>query len=136
MRSLSVAACFVVMACGGEPPHGVVPLKAPNQELILGEYERHPPDGTTAIRFRADGSVRVAKSKAVLDAEPALAVGTWKTDGDKLTLTYEQGACTEAGEKIGVYTVVVSKIGIHFTKVDDGCARRAAIDGQTWWRLK
>jgi len=138
MRSLSIAACFVVFgACGGGPSHGVVPLKAPNEELILGEYERHPPDGTTAIRFRADGSVRLAKSKALLDSEPALAVGTWKTDGAKLTLTYEQGACTEApGDKTGVYTVVVSKIGIHFTKVDDSCARRAAIDGQTWWRLK
>jgi len=34
-----------------------------------------------------------------------------------------------------VYTVVIPKVGIHFTKVEDSCARRAAIDGQTWWRL-
>jgi hypothetical protein len=133
-----------------------VPLKPPNNQLLLGEYERHPPDGTTAIRFRADGSVRLAKTRALLDTEPPLAVGTWtlddrgtppagsapgggrgSMDGTKLTLTYDQGACTEApGDKVGVYTVVVSKIGIHFTKVEDSCARRAAIDGQTWWRLK
>jgi len=121
-------------ACGPEPR--AVPPKAPNTELIVGEYERHPPDGTTAIRFRADGSVRLAKAKAQLDAEPPLASGTWKLDGAKLTLTYDKGACEAAGEQTGVYTVVISKIGIHFTKVEDACARRAAIDNQTWWRIK
>lgn len=138
MRSLSNAACLalVLAACGG-PPHTAVPLKAPNNQLLLGEYERHPPEATTAIRFRADGSVRLAKTKALLDTEPPLAVGTWTVEGTRLTLTYDQGACTDApGDKVGVYTVVVSKIGIHFTKVEDSCARRAAIDGQTWWRLK
>ena len=97
MRSLSIAACLglVLAACAG-PPHTAVPLKPPNNQLLLGEYERHPPDGTTAIRFRADGSVRVAKTKALLDTEPPIAVGTWTVDGTKLTLTYDQGACTEA----------------------------------------
>jgi hypothetical protein len=133
MRSLLIVG--VVLAACEEPPHAVPP-KAPNNELILGEYERHPPDGTTAMRIRADGSVRVAKTKALLDSEPAVAVGTWKVEGPKLTLTYDQGACTGAGEQTGVYNVVVSKIGIHFTKVEDGCASRAKIDGQTWWRLK
>jgi hypothetical protein len=137
MRRLSIVGALIGSLAACQEPPRAVPPKPPNTELILGEYERHPPDGTTAIRFRADGSVRLAKTKALLDSEPALAVGTWKVEGTKLTLTYEQGACAEAaGDKTGVYNVVVSKIGVHFTKVEDSCERRAAIDGQTWWRLK
>lgn len=125
----SLAAC-------ADGPHAVPP-KRPNTELIVGEYERHPPEGETAIRFRADGSVRLAKNRAQLDAEPALASGTWKIDGPRLTLTYDQGTCTEKpGDKTGVYNVVISRIGIHFTKVEDSCERRSAINGQTWWRIK
>ena len=115
----------------------VVPPKPPNTELIIGEYERHPPQGETAIRFRADGSVRLAKNRAQLDAEPPLATGSWKLDGARLTLSYDRGVCAERpGDHTGVYTVVISKIGIHFTRVEDSCERRSAIDGQTWWRLK
>jgi hypothetical protein len=52
-------------------------------------------------------------------------------------VTYDQGMCAErAGDQTGVYTVVISKIGIHFTKVEDSCERRSSIDGQTWWRIK
>lgn len=117
-------------------PHAVPP-KAPNTELILGEYERHRPEGETAIRFRGDGSVRLAKNRAQLDAEPALATGTWRLDGARLTLTYDKGICAEQpGDRAGVYTVVISRIGIHFTKVEDSCERRSAINGQTWWRIK
>jgi hypothetical protein len=139
MRKLALAWLVplgsMIAACA-EPPHAVPP-KAPNNELIVGEYERHPPDGTTAIRFRGDGSVRVAKTKAELDTDPPSASGTWKVDAGKLTLTYDAGACTEsAGDKTGVYTVVISRVGIHFTKVEDSCARRAKLDGQTWWRIK
>jgi hypothetical protein len=129
------ALAFGIAACGPEP-HGVPP-KRPNTELIVGEYERHPPDGTTAIRFRGDGSVRLAKTKALLDTEPPVASGEWKLEGGKLTLTYDKGTCADAeAERAGVYTVVISKVGIHFTKVEDRCERRASIDGQTWWRLK
>lgn len=138
MRSHSIAVAMVLATAAAcqEPPRAVPP-KAPNTELIVGEYERHPPEGTTAIRFRADGSVRLAKTRALLDSEPALAVGTWKIDGPKLTITYDQGACTASeGEKTGVYNVVISKIGIRFTKVEDACERRSAIDGQTWWRAR
>jgi len=113
------------------------PAKPANTALIVGEYERHPPDGETALRFRADGSVRLAKTKAQLDTEPLLASGGWKLDGDRLTLTYDKGACSDpSSDRDGVYTVVISKVGIHFTKVEDRCARRSSIDGQTWWRLK
>jgi len=122
-------------ACTPEPH--AMPPKRPNTELIVGAYERHPPDGETAIRFRADGSVRLAKNRAQLDAEPPLASGTWKLDGAKLTVTYDRGICTDqATDKTGAYNVVISKIGIHFTKVEDSCGRRSAIDGQTWWRIK
>jgi hypothetical protein len=141
MRSLlgavaALAACSAGAACSDSQPHAVPP-KRPNTDLILGAYERHPPDGETAIRFRADGSVRLARSRAQLDAEPPLATGTWKLDGARLTLSYDHGICTDApAERTGVYTVVVSRIGVHFTKVEDSCQRRAAIDGQTWWRIK
>ncbi|HEX4422611.1 MAG TPA: hypothetical protein VH165_32070 [Kofleriaceae bacterium] len=138
MRSPWIAAWIVslsTLGCGPGPQ--AVPLKAPNTELIVGEYERHPPEGTTAIRFRGDGSVRLAKTKAELDGEAPIAIGEWKVDGNKLTLTYSKGACTDsAAEQTGVYTVVISRVGIHFTKVEDGCQRRSAIDGQTWWRIK
>jgi hypothetical protein len=134
MRKLVIAACLAA-GCQ-EPPHAVPP-KAPNNEIIFGEYERHPPDGTTAMRFRGDGSLRVAKTKAELDAEPPLASGTWKIDAGKLTITYDAGACTEREtDKSGVYNVVISRVGIHFTRVEDSCERRAKLDGQTWWRVK
>src|SRR5262249_32048505 len=123
------------IACS-ESPHRAAP-KRPNTELIVGEYERHPPEGETAIRFRTDGSVRLAKTRATLDAEPPLAIGTWKLDGGRLTLTYDKGICNDKpADKTGVYTVVISRIGIHFTKVEDSCERRSAIDTQTWWRIK
>jgi hypothetical protein len=140
MRSAVVAVGFgclvaILPACSTPPPSA--PAKRPNTELILGEYERHPPDGETAIRFRADGSVRLAKSRSMLDADPPLALGRWKLDGARLTLTYDKGICNERpDDRAGIYTVVISKIGIHFTKVEDSCERRSAIDGQTWWRLK
>ncbi len=38
--------------------------------------------------------------------------------------------------KTGTYQVVVSKIGIRFKKLDDSCAERSRLDGQTWWRIK
>jgi hypothetical protein len=145
MRSCSVASLggfaaalvLVSVAACESGPHIAGPAKPPNTQLIVGEYERHPPDGATAIRFRPDGGVRLAKTKAQLDGEPALAIGSWKLDGDRLTLSYDKGACTDnTDDRTGVYTVVISKVGIHFTKVEDSCARRAAIDGQTWWRLR
>jgi hypothetical protein len=139
MSNLWIAAWLVsvgsIAACG--PEIRAMPPKRPNTELIIGEYERHPPDGATAIRFRGDGSVRLARTRALLDTEPPLATGSWKLDGAKLAVTYDKGLCTEQpGDQTGVYTVVISKIGIHFTKVEDSCARRSAINGQTWWRIK
>jgi hypothetical protein len=133
---LATASLVLCLAACSEPRRAGPP-KRPNTELIVGEYERHKPDGETAIRFRGDGSVRLAKLRAQLDTEPPLATGTWKLDASRLTVTYDKGMCTErAGDQTGVYTVVISKVGIHFTKVEDHCDRRSSIDGQTWWRIK
>jgi hypothetical protein len=130
----AIAALSALAACS-EPQ--AVPPKRPNTELIVGDYERHPPDGETAVRFRGDGSVRIARNRGQLDAEPPLASGTWKLEGARLTLNYDHGNCTERqGDQVGVYTVVISKIGIRFTKIEDSCERRSAINGQTWWRIK
>jgi hypothetical protein len=131
-RAVRVSVVILVLAaCGSDKPP-VGPPKRPATELIVGEFERRPPDGTTAIRFRADGSVLVAHERAKLDRE-SLASGTWKLDGDQLTLTYDKGMCADGSP--GVYKVVVSKIGVHFGKVEDRCDQRAKIDNQTWWRI-
>lgn len=124
---------LALAGCGG-PSTTAMPPKAPNDSLIIGEFERRPPVGTTAMRFRANGEVSVAKDKTKLDNPPLEADGKWTVDKDQLTLTYDKGQCEDA--KTGVYKVVLSKIGIHFTKVDDACERRSKIDGQTWWRIK
>jgi hypothetical protein len=129
-----VLAVFVV-ACSSKPDP--VPPKRPNNELIVGVFERHKPEGETAIRFDRDGSFRIAKNKGELDRTPHVADGKYTLEGDQLTLSNEHGSCTESdGEKVGKYKVVVSKIGIRFQKVDDSCQRRAAMDGQTWWRVQ
>ncbi len=124
---------IVLGACGGSDHHSVPPKK-PNNELILGEFERHPPEGTTAARFRADGSVVVAHTKNELDSKP-LATGTFQLDKDQLTLTYTGGEMCK-GNGPGTYKVVLSKVGIRFTKVSDDCDQRSKLDGQTWFRVK
>jgi hypothetical protein len=129
-RALLVA--IVLSGCGGGSDRHAVPPKRPNNELILGEFARRPPDGTTAARFRADGSVVVAHNKNELDTKP-LATGTFQLEKDQLTLTYTGGDMCKGGGP-GVYKVVLSKIGIRFTKVSDDCEQRAKLDGQTWFR--
>jgi hypothetical protein len=129
MRRLLVV--VAIAGCGGSDTHAVPP-KAPNNELILGTFERHPPDGSTAFRFRADGSITLAHDKGELDSKP-LAAGTWQVDKTQLTLTYDSGMCKGNGP--GVYTVVISKRGLHLTKVSDACDQRAKLDGETLWRV-
>jgi hypothetical protein len=127
MRWLPLVLCA---ACGGSSHEAMT--KPPNNELIVGSFERHPPDGTTIARFQGDGTVTVAHDKASLDRKN-LAVGQYKLDGDQLTLTYTQGEMCKPNE-VGTYKVVLSKVGMRFTKVSDSCADRAKIDGQTWFR--
>jgi hypothetical protein len=128
MRSLWLATLLI--ACKPEP----MPPKKPNTELIVGEFARRPPAGTTAARFNNDGSVIIAHESGELDTKP-LATGSYKLDGDKLTLTYASGEMCPNGVE-GTYSVVISKVGIRFAKVDDACERRAKMDGETWFRLK
>ena len=123
----------LVAACGGSSV-APVPPKPPNTELIVDSFERHPPNGTTIARFQGDGTVTVAHDRASLDRKN-LAVGTYKLDGDQLTLTYTSGDMCKPDE-VGTYKVVLSKIGMRFTKVEDPCDDRAKIDGQTWYRVK
>lgn len=126
-------ALVLLVACSG--PQDPPPLKKPNDELVVGDFTRKPPDGEMAARFNADGTFFFAKSKAELDRTPHVADGTYKVDGDQLTFTADKGMCADAA-KSGTYKVVISKIGIRFTKIDDGCADRARLDGQTLWRVK
>jgi hypothetical protein len=134
MRSWSLLG-FVLLACSSKPDP--IPPKRPNNELILGEFERRPPVGEQAIRFEPDGNFRVAKNKSELDRTPHLADGTYKLDGDQLTFSDTKGQCMEnAGDNEGTYTVTISKIGIRFVKVTDSCEPRSKLDGQTWWRVK
>jgi hypothetical protein len=131
--SVPVTLALSLAACPAPPRQ---PPKRPNSELISGVYERHKPDGETAIRFDSGSSYRLAKTRMQFDVEPALGTGTFKLEGDQLTFTADKGMCAEAaGTKEGVYKIVLSKIGIRFTKVSDTCERRSAIDGQTWWRV-
>jgi len=122
-----------LVACSG--PKDPVPPKAPNNELVVGDFARKPPDGEMAVRFGGDGSYFFAKNKAELEKTPHLADGTFKVEADQLTFNVDKGMCAD-GAKSGTYKVVISKIGIRFTKVDDGCADRARLDGQTLWRIK
>jgi hypothetical protein len=125
----------LLLGCSSTPE--AQPPKRPNNELIVGTFERHKPDGETAIRFQGDGTFREAKNEGELEHTPHLADGTYKLEGDQLTLMNDKGACTESdGDKTGTYKVVLSKIGIRFTKVTDSCQRRASMDGQTWWRVR
>lgn len=127
-----VVCVLVVAACGA--PAERPPPKRPNNELVLGDFARKPPDGEMAVRFGGDGSFFFAKTKGDLDKSGHLADGTFTVEGDQLTFTATKGMCEGGGP--GSYKVVISKIGIRFTKVDDACADRARLDGQTLWRIK
>jgi hypothetical protein len=124
----------VVAACssGTSEP---MPPKAPNNELVVGDFARKPPDGEMAVRFGGDGSFFFAKTKSGLAHTPHLADGSFKVEADQLTFVADKGMCAD-GAKTGTYKVVISKIGIRFTKVEDDCADRARLDGQTLWRVK
>ena len=86
--------CSLLAACGGDPKPPTI--KPPNDQLIVGAYERKPPDGTTAIRFDRDNTLRLAHDKSELDGK-TLATGSWKLDGDQLSLDYVNGMCAGGG---------------------------------------
>ncbi|MBA2540394.1 MAG: hypothetical protein H0V17_12210 [Deltaproteobacteria bacterium] len=124
---------FLLAACGAEPTSRIP--KKPNTELVVGEYERRPPAGTSAFRFGSDGTYTVAKNKGEMERTPHVSEGTYKVDGDTLTFETQRGECAE--QKTGSYKVNISKIGIRFIeKIEDACDWRARLAGQTLWRLK
>src|SRR5258706_1328619 len=98
-------ALLVLAACGSGST-GPQPPKRPNTELIVGEFERKPPDGTTVARFRGDGSVTIAHDRGSLDKKN-LATGTFTLEGDQLTLQYTGGEMCGGGGGPGTYKVVV-----------------------------
>jgi hypothetical protein len=134
MRAPILLAMMTLTACGGadEERPMAQPPKRPNNELIVGDFARKPPDGTMALRFRGNGEIAVAKDKSKLDA-PDVAEGTFEIDKDQMTLTFEKGDMCTADQK-GVYKVVISRIGLRFTKVEDDCAARSKWDGSTFFR--
>lgn len=134
-RALISIALLTATACGGsdDHPHYAVAPKPPNDALIVGSYERRPPAGTTAIQFLRDGSVKLAKDKSKLGGAEVLATGTWTLDKDQLTILYTEGECAQDGP--GTYKIVLSKLGVHFQKVDDACETRSHIDGEVWRRI-
>jgi hypothetical protein len=130
MRATPLLLVFVI-GCGEAEKPPVMPPKRPNQELIVGDFARKPPDGTMALRFRGNGGIAVAKDKSKLDSPEA--EGTFEIEKDQMTVTFDKGEMCPADQK-GVYKVVISKLGIRFTKVEDDCATRARWDGSTFWR--
>lgn len=132
---LGLGLALAAGACG--PSHPPLPLKKPNDELIVGDFARRGGDGKAAIRFARDGGYRLVKDKDSFEQNPPLGDGTWKISGDQLSLSAQHGICAEGdGERDATYKVVVSKVGVRFEKVSDSCERRATMDGQTWWRLQ
>jgi hypothetical protein len=138
MRSI-VLASLLLAACPGpaekEPDHSRIPKK-PNNELVVGVFERHPPAGTSAFKFDNDGTFTVAKNKGELDRTPHLMEGKFTVEADKLTFETTRGEC-EGETKTGSYKVVLSKVGIRFIeKLEDACEWRQRLVGQTLWRVK
>ncbi len=128
-----VVAVVALAGCAAEKPSRIP--KKPNSELIVGDFERHPPAGKNAYRFFGNGEFFAAKDRGELEHTPHLSEGTYEVDGTKLTFHAKRGECANDAAT-GVYQVVISKIGIRFTKVDDACAWRGRLDGQTLWRIK
>ena len=140
MTRLIVAVLVGLAACGGgSGPSGsgdthAAAVRPPAEDIIFGIFERKPPLGTTAIKLARDGTLILAHDKDHLDDDKPLATGTWKLEKDTLTLAYSIGMCADSARS-GTYKVSLSKVGIHFTKIEDDCAQRAKIDGETWWRV-
>lgn len=101
--------------------------------LLIGVWQEPPP--TAYLRFSADGTTAVAFTIAELDTAP-FGAGSWVLDGARLTFTNTSGVCSDNPVlQVGVYDIEVTSAELTFTKVDDPCAERAVIDGQTWTRV-
>lgn len=115
------------------PDSAVVP-DAPVVADIVGDWSQ-PPPYRAFMRFDADGTQRVARSRAELDSGP-LAAGTWELSGSRLTLRNTVGACSApATHQVGEYEVRWTADTLTFSLVDDVCGERNVIDGETWTRV-
>lgn len=124
----------LLAACPGPEPVSRIPKK-PIDELIVGDFERRPPAGTSAFRFASDGSYTVGKTKGEIERTPHVSEGTYKVEGETLTFQTSRGECSDA--KVGTYKVNISKIGIRvIEKIEDACEWRGRLAGQTLWRIK
>ena len=100
-------------------PGKIVNAQTIEQNLRYGtKYEDK--DVKTAFQYRVENSFRES-------VHMCTGVGECR----KL----QGGTMCPAGST-GTYKVVISKVGIHFTKVNDDCADRSKIDGQTWFRVR
>ena len=134
MRAMRLSlACVVLAACGGKP------APQPPKRAEHRADRRHATSATRPTARPPRGSAPTARStiaheKSELDSKP-LAKGSWKLDGDQLTLTYDSRRDVPR-RRAGHVQGRASKVGIHFTKVEDSCDRRAKMDGQTWFRVR
>ena len=103
-----------------------------SRSKIVGDWSR--PSLGTALRIAADGTCIVAESRDAFDK--AATRCRWTLAGDKLTFTNLAGSCAApANERVGTYHVRADAATLHFAKIEDRCARRSSIDGETWERV-
>jgi len=99
--------------------------------LITGVWES-PDTVPIYMRFDAEGVAAVAQSIAEIDTAP-FGVADYTVVGDLLTFTQTAGVCSTVEEEIvGTYTIGIAAGELTFTVMEDVCAQRNVIDGQTW----
>lgn len=114
---------------GGAPDAGATAVPS-----LVGDWAEPPPYGAF-IRFSADGTQRVARTRADLVVTP-IATGTWTLSGKRLTLENTGGACSTPPEhRIGTYDIDLAADSVTFAKVSDACSSRNVIAGERWTRL-
>ena len=90
----------------------------------VGDFET----GSVTLSFGSDGAYRV------LQGGHAMVEGTYRSDGDKLTLTDVSGQFACPAEKAkGTYTWRLEGKALTLTTVDDACEDRSSdLTGHPW----
>ena len=114
------------------------PARPPRVDpTLLGDFERRDSDGGRVLRLTDDGRFRTAADRANLDQSRFDGLGTWRLEGDQLTLISAKGICAESSAtQVGVYRITAAKVGLRFARLSDACGARASLDAQTWWRIR
>lgn len=119
---------------GSDGESGTLDAGPPDAPSLVGDWSEPPPYGAF-MRFAADGTQRVARTRADLVATP-IATGTWKLSGRRLTLENTSGACsTPPEQRVGTYDIDLAADSVTFAKVADACSSRNVIAGERWTRL-